>query len=164
VPVIIIGKRELTLSGPVLAFALLLALGTVILFGLAPALAASRVDLRAAMGEGGRASADAARARARSVLVAVEVTLCMTLLAGSALLIRSFADILSLSPGFRSDHLLTMRLTLPQKTYNTTDALIRFHDRLLEKIAAIPGVQSVAATNAAPLRDPQSCRFYIAGE
>jgi putative ABC transport system permease protein len=164
VPPIVVGKRELTLNGPVLAFALALALATVILFGLAPALAASRVDLRSAMGEGGRMSADAGRARARSVLVVVEVALSMTLLAGSALLIRRFGEILSAAPGFRTDHLLTMRLVLPQKKYSTDAALLAFHDQLLEKIAAIPGVRSVAATNAAPLRDPQNRQFYIAGQ
>jgi putative ABC transport system permease protein len=164
VPTIIIGKRELDLDGVVLAFALALVLATAVLFGLAPALAASRVDLRSAMGEGGRASADVSRVRARSLLVVVEVALCMTLLAGSALLIRRFGEILSAAPGFRTDHLLTMRLTLPQGKYPTDAALLSFHDRLLEKIAAIPGVWSVAATNAAPLRDPQGRQFYIAGQ
>jgi putative ABC transport system permease protein len=165
VPTIIIGKRDLTLDGPVLAFAVALALAAAVLFGLVPALDASRVDLRSAMGEGGRTSwADRSRARARSVLVVVEVTLCMTLLTGSALLIRRFGEILSAAPGFQADHLLTMRLTLPQKKYTTDAALLAFHDNLLEKIAAIPGVRSVAATNAGPLRDPQDRQFYIAGQ
>jgi putative ABC transport system permease protein len=57
-----------------------------------------------------------------------------------------------------------MRLTLPQRKYDTDAALLTFHDRLLEKIAAIPGVRSVAATNAAPLRDPQDRQFYVAGQ
>ncbi len=164
VPVMIIGKRELALSAPVLAFTLALALATTVLFGLAPSLAASRVDLRPALGEGGRISAGAARARARSVLVVVEVTLSMTLLAGSALIIRRFAEILSATPGFQSDHLLTMRLTLPPRRYDSATALLAFHDQLLEKIAAIPGVRSVAATNAGPLRDPQDRQFYPAGQ
>ena len=164
VPVIIIGKRELTLSGPVLAFVSALALATAVLFGLAPALAASRVNLRSALGEGGRMSADVARARTRSVLVIVEVTLCMTLLTGSALLIRRFGEMLSVAPGFQADHLLTMRLTLPQRKYATDGALLAFHDKLREKISAIPGVRSVAATNAAPLRDPQDRDFYVAGQ
>jgi len=159
VPVIIIGKRELTLSGPVPAFVLALAVATTLLFGLAPALAASRVDLRAALGEGGRMSPDASRARARSVLVIVEVALSMTLLCGSALLIRRFGEMVAVAPGFQADHLLTMRLTLPQRKYATDAALLAFHDQLLEKIAAIPGVRSVAATNAAPLRDPQDRDF-----
>ena len=164
VPTIIVGKRDLTLDGPVLAFAVALALATAVLFGLVPALTASRVDLRSAMGEGGRASADRSRARTRSVLVVVEVTLCMTLLTGSALLIRRFGEILSAAPGFQVDHLLTMRLTLPQKKYATDAALLAFHDTLLEKIAAIPGVRSVAATNAGPMRDPQDRQFYVAGQ
>jgi putative ABC transport system permease protein len=164
VPTIIIGKRDIALDAPVLAFAITLALATVVLFGLAPALAASRVDLRTAMGDGVRAPADRSRARARSVLVVVEVALCMTLLTGSALLIRRFAEILSAAPGFRTDHLLTMRLTLPPKKYPTDAVLLAFHDSLLEKIAAIPGVRSAAVTNAAPLRDPQNRQFYIAGQ
>lgn len=164
VPVIIIGKRELTLNGPVLAFASALAFGTAALFGVAPALAASKVDLRSAMGEGGRASADRSRVRARSVLVILEVTLCMALLSCSGLLIRRFVEILSAAPGFQTDHLLTMRLTLPQKKYASDEALLTFHDRLLEGIAAIPGVRSVAATNSAPMRDPQDRQIYIAGQ
>ncbi len=164
VPVIIIGKRELALNGTVLAFALLLALLTAALFGLAPSLAASRVDLRSAMGEGGRASADRSRARTRSLLVVVELTLCMALLTGSALLIRRFGEMLSATPGFQPGHLLTMRLTLPSRKYTTDAALLAFHDRLLERIAAIPGVRSVAATNASPLRDPQDRQFYVAGQ
>jgi predicted permease len=79
-------------------------------------------------------------------------------------LIRRFAEILSAAPGFQADHLLTMRLTLPPRKYTTDAALLAFHDSLLEKIAAIPGVRSVAATNAAPLRDPQNRQFYIAGQ
>jgi putative ABC transport system permease protein len=165
VPVVIIGKRELTLDGTALAFASALALLTTVLFGLAPALAASRVDLRSAMGDGAeRTSAGVSRARARSLLVVVQVTLCMSLLAASALLIRRFGELVSAPTGFQPDHLLTMRLTLPQRKYNTDAALVAFHDRLLEKIAAIPGVRSAAATNAAPLRDPQDRQFYIAGQ
>lgn len=163
VPVIIVGQRELTFSGPVLAFTLLLSAATAIVFGLAPALAASRVDLRSAMSDGGRVSADRSRSRARSALVAVQVALCMTLLTGSALLVRRLGEILSAEPGFRSERLLTMRLTLPQRKYATDAALVSFHDSLLEKIAAIPGVASVAATNAAPLRDPQFRPFHFAG-
>jgi putative ABC transport system permease protein len=115
------------------------------------------------MGDGGRTSAGRSRARTRSALVVVQVTLCMALLVTSALLIRRFAEIVRAQPGFQPDHLLTMRLTLPQRKYATEAALLAFHDRLLEKIAAIPGVRSAAATNAAPLRDPQGRQFYIAG-
>jgi putative ABC transport system permease protein len=164
VPVIIMGKRELTLNGPVLAFASALAFGTAALFGVAPALATSKVDLRSAIGEGGRTSADRSRMRARSVLVILEVTLCMALLTCSGLLIRRFAEILSAAPGFHTDHLLTMRLTLPQRKYASDAALLAFHDRLLEKIAAVPGVRSVAATSSAPMRDPQDRQIYIAGQ
>jgi putative ABC transport system permease protein len=164
VPVIIVGKRELALNGPVLAFASALAFGTAALFGVAPALAASKVDLRSAMGESGRTSTDRSGVGARSVLVVLEVTLCMALLTCSGLLIRRFAEILSAAPGFRTDHLLTMRLTLPQKKYASEAALLAFHDRLLEKIAAIPGVRSVAATNSAPMRDPQDRQIYVAGQ
>jgi putative ABC transport system permease protein len=164
VPVIIIGKRDLTLAGPVLAFAIGVALVTAVLFGLAPALAASRVDLRSAMLDSRAGSADRSRARTRSALAIVEVMLCMTLLTGSALLIRRFSEILSVAPGFRTDHVLTMRLTLPQKMYAADAARLAFHDNLLDKIAAIPGVRSVVATNAAPMRDPQGRYFYIAGQ
>jgi putative ABC transport system permease protein len=164
VPSIIIGKRELVLDGTALAFALALALLTAAMFGLAPALAASRVDLRSAMGEGARTSAGVSRARARSTLVVVQLTLCMALLVTSALLIRRFGEIVSAAPGFQTDHLLTMRLTLPQRKYANDAALLTFHERLLEKIAAIPGVRSVAATNAGPLRDPQDRQFYVAGQ
>jgi putative ABC transport system permease protein len=164
VPVIIIGKRELVLDWRVLGFALVLSLATAILFGLAPAVTASRVDLQSAMGQGARASAGVSRTRARSFLVVVEVTLAMTLLSGSALLIRRFAEIISAEPGFQPERLLTMRLTLPPKKYATEEAMLTFHDKLLEKIGAIVGVRSVAATNAAPLRDSLDRQFYVAGK
>jgi predicted permease len=161
-PPVVVGQRELGLNLRVLSFSVLLCLSTLVLFGLGPAIAASRVDLQCVLNESGRHSGTAS-SRLRSGLVVIEITLSMFLLTISAVLIATFQDVLAISPGFQPDHLLSMRVTLPVKQYATDESRVAFHDKLIERLSLIPGVRSVVATNAAPLRDEQERRYYVAG-
>jgi putative ABC transport system permease protein len=98
------------------------------------------------------------------VLVIGEVALSIVLLVGAGLLLKSFLRLQSIDPGFRSEKLLTLRLALPLTRYKTTEMLTRFHDRLLPRVAALPGVTSVGSTEILPLSGlSASSSFIIVG-
>jgi hypothetical protein len=107
--------EEITIDGGVLAFTFAMSLLTGVLFGLAPALRAARLDLNSSLKSGGRSSQGAggftaSRHRLRSLLVVSEVAVSLILLAGAGLLIRSFVALAAVPPGFRADHVLSMRV------------------------------------------------------
>jgi putative ABC transport system permease protein len=134
----------------VLGFTALTALGTGVLFGLGPVLQISRVDLAGSL----RSTPVMAGFRPgalRQLLVVFEVALTIVLLAGAGLLIRSFANVLEMDPGYRTDQLLTLRISLPEAHYPTPDRRRAFYGDLLERISSMPGVQSAALTNHLPL-------------
>ena len=112
-----LGLESVGLQPEVLAFALLLSLGTVLVFGLAPALMGSRVDLAEELKSGSRSVAGG-RARFRSVLVVAQVALSVVLLVGAALLVQSFIRLRSVDPGFRTENLLTAEIGLPRSEYD----------------------------------------------
>jgi putative ABC transport system permease protein len=143
---------ELSMDGRVLAFSLLISVLTGVLFGLAPAIHAARTNLNEMLKEGGRSvTGGKARQRVRSVLVTVEVALSVCLLVSAGLLLRSFWRLQDVDPGFKSDHLLTARLTLPRNRYQENAQGWNFYRQTLEKIGALPGVESVAVTSAMPM-------------
>jgi putative ABC transport system permease protein len=124
-----------------------------ILFGLAPALHATRASLSSALKEGGSAATGARRRgapAARRLLVVAEVALALVLLAGSGLMIRSLAKLLANDPGFDAKHLLTVRLTIPSGGLSR-DSLPGFYTQLLDRLRALPGVTHVAVGDCAPL-------------
>ena len=134
-----------------LAFAGGLAVVTGLLFGLVPALQATRPSLTEALNEG-KAQTPAPHRRAlptRSLLASLEIAIAVVLLAGSGLMLRSLGKLLAVSPGFAADHVLTMRLSAPPGTGR--DSLAGFHDRLLERVAAIPGVVGASLADCPPL-------------
>jgi predicted permease len=134
---------EIHVNAPVFAFTLLISMVTGILFGLAPALQASRSDPRQGLHEGGRSATGSGRQRRlRSLLVISEVSLACVLLIGAGLMLRSFLNLLHLDPGFRQDHVLTAGLSLPQARYKSTPAIQQFYERVVAGVASIPGVQS----------------------
>jgi predicted permease len=137
----------------VLVFALLLSLVTSVLFGLAPALLAARVEAGDVLRAGARsASPGANRRRLRGLLVAAEVAVAFVLLAGAGLLVRSFHRLASLDPGFRPDRVVTVALELERAQYPTTAAQLAFFERLLERVHRLPGVESAAAGDSLPLK------------
>lgn len=142
---------EMGIDGTVMAFTLLVSLVTGLLFGLVPALQATRTDLQETLKEGGRSSAgDGGGQTARRVLVVSEVALALMLLIGAGLLIKSFGRLQQVEPGFDQRNLLTFGLSLPRAKYASDTTQIAFYDQLLPAIAAVPGVQSVGATSVLP--------------
>jgi predicted permease len=151
-PLTRLGLETVGLQPEILLFALLLSLGTVLVFGLAPALMGSRVDLAEELKSGSRSVAGG-RARVRSVLVVGQVALSVVLLVGAALLVQSFARLRSVDPGFRTKSLLTAEIGLPRSEYDL-EARTRFFQELLDRTRALPGVEEVGLISQLPMRDP----------
>ena len=143
---------ELSVDARVFGFALAIALLSGLVFGLMPAMQASRPQIGESLKDGARgASGGVARQRLRSVLVVVEVALSVALLIGAGLLIRSFWQLQNVQPGFQVDRLATMRVNLPGTTYNMGAKSRAFYERLLPAVAALPGIRSVATSSGVPL-------------
>ena len=142
---------DIGLDGNVLLFAVLTSLITGIAFGLAPALQSSAFNLVDALKEGGRATGTGRRSsRTRSLLVASEFALALVLLAGSGLMIRTFAALQAIDPGFNPHHLLTMVVSTAGAK-EASVARAAFFQSSVEKIRTLPGVTSVSAINHLPL-------------
>jgi putative ABC transport system permease protein len=145
-----IGKLEL--DAAVFWLALGAAMFTGLLFGLAPAIQISRPRLHDVMKEAGREGSGGRRGRRmRSTLVISEIAFSLLLLTGAGLTIRSFYRLLRVDPGFRTDHILTLRMTLPSVTYPDAPAMSKFFNELLNRIRAIPGVESAGAISQLPM-------------
>jgi putative ABC transport system permease protein len=143
---------ELSIDARVLGFSVLISLLTGILFGLAPAIHAARTNLNEMLKEGGRSvTGGRLRQRIRSMLVTVEVGLSVALLVSAGLLLRSFWRLQDVSPGFKPDHLLTMRVNLPRNRYPENPRAWGFYKRFLEEVGALPGVESAAVTSGLPM-------------
>jgi putative ABC transport system permease protein len=141
---------EITLNGRVVGLGLALSLATGILFGLAPAWFATRVNVNGMLKEGMRGSS--ARNPLRSVLVAAQVGIALVLLAGAGLLIRSFYEVASVDAGFQPEHLMTMQLAPAATRYRGHPELqIQLARGILEKVSAIRDVRSAAISTAVPL-------------
>jgi predicted permease len=140
------------MDGVVLTFTLLLSLATGIVFGLVPAWQASHVDLNTALKSGARGAGGAeGKHRVRNALVMAEVALALILLICASLLIQSFARLGRVDTGMRTDHLFTASIGLPEAAYPKPENIVSFFDRLLPRLRAIPGVESVTTTWPLPL-------------
>ncbi|HWC77111.1 MAG TPA: ABC transporter permease, partial [Blastocatellia bacterium] len=143
---------EVSLDGRVLLFAMATSLVTGILFGMAPAIQASRPDLNESLKEGGRTgSGGARRQRVRSVLVVTEVALSVMLLAGAGLLIKSFSKLQDVKPGFEPDNLVSLRVNLPRVRYRENEQAAGFYNRLLSEAKNLPGIVSASTTSIVPM-------------
>ncbi|MCA1631814.1 MAG: ABC transporter permease [Acidobacteria bacterium] len=141
------------LSAPVLAFALALSALTGLLFGVAPALAASKVDLNSALKEGARgAGAGTRHRRLRDLLVVSEIALALTLLVASGLMLKSYVRLREVPAGFDTDGVLTAELNLPSRIYDTREKRLNFFREAVERTRALPGVEVAAAAQSIPLR------------
>lgn len=139
-------------DGRVLAFAVGLSLLTGILFGLVPALRVSQIDLVTSLKQGGGQSGVGSGARRlRDALVVAEVALAIVLLAGAALMVRSFEALYQSDPGFRPDHVLVMRTPLPFPKYADSARRRSFYDGVLNRVTALPRVVSAGYTSWIPL-------------
>jgi|CZKS01.1.fsa_nt_gi predicted permease len=144
------------IDGSVLAFTFGVAILTGIVFGMAPAVRVARVDLNTSLKSGGRSSQteggfNVARHGLRSLLVITELALSMVLLIGAGLLIRSFARLASVPPGFNPDHVISMRSAEAGPKYQQDKARIQFYQQIGERISRLPGVQSQGAVSTLPL-------------
>jgi putative ABC transport system permease protein len=135
----------------VLFFTVTISIGTGLLFGLVPAIAVSGPALNDALKDGGRSGSAARGNKARASFVIAEVALALVLLAGAGLLIRSFVNLLNTSPGFNPERTLTMDLSLPGSRYGDETKRIDFYHRLIDRIAALPGVEAAGAVSSLPL-------------
>jgi putative ABC transport system permease protein len=148
-----------------LAFAVAVSVLTGVIFGLAPAAHASKTNLNCSLKEGGaRVSTGIFSRRTRSVLVVAEVALSMILLIAAGLIIRSFLLIQEVKPGFQSQNVLTMELSLPSAKYGEGQPMFNFYQQVLEKLSSIPGAESVSAVNNLPLNGGTSTAFVIEGK
>ena len=143
---------DIAIDTTVLAFALAVSLLTGLLFGLAPAWQAGRGGVGEALKEGGRSSSLAGGRWVRSGLLIAEVALSIVLLVGATLLLRSFARLTDVDPGFRPDNVLAFRVALPNTSYPEDHHRIAFFDRLLERLDALPQVTAAGMVQTLPMR------------
>src|SRR5215470_1053904 len=157
--------REVNVDLVVLGVTLAICVGTGIIFGLAPGLASSRPELTEALKEGGRSSTQSARRnRLRNGLVIAEVALALVLLSGAGLLIKSFARLQNVNPGFNPRNALTFEISLPKMQYPDDPSIIRFNNEAQRRIAALPGVQAAGFSTILPLAGTNSdSSFAIEG-
>ena len=167
--------ESVRINGRVLLFAAGLSILTTVLFGLAPAIRASRPDLNDALREGESRTSSGKRGRTRYLLVISEIALAMVLLVGAGLMINSLLRVLLPSPGFDAANVLTMAVNLPRNEVKYVEKIpskdmnkispkvTAFHQQLLERIAALPGVESVGMISFIPPMGGGMRSFSILG-
>jgi predicted permease len=155
---------EIGVDWRALAFTLGVSLLTGFVFGLVPALQISKADLHETLKEGGRTGSSGARAWVRNTLVVVEMALALVVLVSAGLLVRSFWRVQQVNPGFAPQNTLAMSLVLPATKYKEPVQRVNFYKEALQRIRALPGVQSAGATSILPLSGNNSSgSFQIEG-
>ncbi|HTG14177.1 MAG TPA: ABC transporter permease, partial [Blastocatellia bacterium] len=148
----LLGLQGVGIDYRVLGFTFAVSVLTGVLFGLAPALEASRPNLNESLKEGGRGAVTGGRShRLRDLFVVVEIALALVLLIGSGLMIRSFVRLQSVDPGFDAKNLLTAKLLLPASKYGEDPQCKAFFKQLTERVQALPGVRSVGTVSYLPI-------------
>jgi len=149
--------KEIGLNGQVFAFSLVVSVVTGILFGLAPAISSSTANPSESLKQGERGSTGAGTRR-RAFLIATEVALSLILLIGAGLMIKSFANLTKVAPGFNSDRLLIFNVGASAKL--DEDGQVRFYQQVVQQVATVPGVQNVAAVSRLPFSGGNSSRTF----
>ena len=146
---------NISIDVPVLLFTLAISVAGGLLFGAIPVFKYAGRHVAAGLRGGGRTSSSSRdRHRARATLVVVQIALALVLLVGSGLMIRTFQALKHVNPGFTSPHeVLTLRLTIPTAQVKEPESVIRMHQAIADRIAAIPGVTSVGLTSIVPMTD-----------
>jgi putative ABC transport system permease protein len=152
--------EAVSLDGLVLVFTVLMTILSGLIFGAAPALAAAGGALTDALKEGGRSGSASRGNRVRSAFVVVQVALALVLLTGAGLLVRSFARLIDVDPGFDAARTVTMRLNLPGARYRGQGLMQQFFDRFFTGVDGIPGVESAGAISFLPLEGLGSATSY----
>ncbi|HMV87058.1 MAG TPA: ABC transporter permease [Blastocatellia bacterium] len=153
----------LKLDPGILMFTLGLALLTGVVFGLAPALQASRLDLQEALKEGGRTTGGA-RQRLRGALVVTQLALAVVLLVGAGLMMKSLLRLMQVNLGFDPTNVLTMTVVLPANKYTEPNRMVAYYRQLEERLVALPGVVSAGTVSQLPLQPGNTTRFIVEGE
>jgi putative ABC transport system permease protein len=143
-----------------LVFALVVSIATGIVFGFVPALQAARASLRDAMQHGARSAVGGRGRVTRDALVVLQVAAALVLLAGAGLMLRTMANLRAIELGFRPDHLLTVRTTLPQSKYREAAQRLSFYERVIAGVRALPGVQSAAYSSLLPFLSPGNTTWF----
>ncbi|HLE85821.1 MAG TPA: ABC transporter permease [Thermoanaerobaculia bacterium] len=152
---------DVGLDGTVLAFTLGIAVATGVLFGLFPVVSVLRNDPAGTLKEEGRGQGGGRRAAAvRQGLVVVEVAMALVLLVGAGLLVRTIAALAAEDPGFATESVLLAQVDLPESRYGEPHQIAAFYDRALERVRALPGVESAAVVSAAPFSGSSSSGSY----
>src|SRR6478672_4551202 len=153
---------QIKVNATVCIFTFVLAIGSTLFFGLIPALQVSRAAVNESLQQGAKGSTGGLHTnRLRAVLVVSQVSLSLLLLAGAGLLIKSFLNLRATNPGFDPVRLMTMTINLPKIRYPEVDQQIRAYDLIMEKVAAIPGVEAAGGVNPIPLGDNQRSSSFM---
>ncbi len=153
------------LDARVLTFTLLISVITGLLFGLAPALQVSKANLNEMLKEGVRGTTGGAnRQRVRNILVAAEVALSLLLLVGAGLLIKSFLNLSRSDIGFDPEHVLTMRLALPDTRYKENEQVANFYQQVLQRVQQLPGVEAAGLTRGLPMNGGIESGITVEGQ
>jgi putative ABC transport system permease protein len=156
--------RDLGLNAGILTFSFVLSLVTGLIFGLAPALQSSRLDLNESLKEGGRQSSATASHRLRSALVVSEIALAVVLLVGAGLMMKSLWRLLNTDVGFKTENVLTMTVVLPPAKYTDPNQMVNFNNQLRERVQSMPGVVGAGTVNILPVNSGNTTRFYVDGD
>ncbi len=152
---------DVTLDGDVLAYTAAVTLLTPFLFGLTPAVSASRTDLAVALRGGGRGRGAGRRTLfGRRALVVAEVALAIVLVAGAGLMLRSFGEVQSTELGFEPGRVLTVEVTLPEREYGTPADADAYFERATATLAALPAVEEAGAISALPMNHEMAVRQF----
>jgi predicted permease len=143
--------QNIGIDGRVLAFTFVVVMLTGILFGLAPALRSSQVNLSETLKEGGRSLVGSGNHRLRNLLVIAEMALSLILLIGAGLLLRSFMHVQQVEPGFAAQNVLSLRLSVHGSQYGEASRRTAFYKQLWERLGHLPGVESVGGATILPL-------------
>jgi predicted permease len=143
---------EVHVNATALAFTAAVALATGFLFGLVPAVRAYELGLSAGLREGTRGTASVSSRRLNNSLVAAQVALSLVLLIGAGLLLKSFAHLLAVNPGFQPENLLTMRISLSERSYDVPERMTQFYEALLERVRGLPGVRAAGLISKLPVQ------------
>jgi putative ABC transport system permease protein len=155
---------NLRLDGAAFAYLAAISLGTGVLFGLAPALRLAKVDIYGSLRDGGHGTLGGRRnLRLASTLVAFEMALCVMLLAGAGLMIRSTANLYRTPIGVNTANVLTMIVNLPEAKYPRQEDLVGFHQTLVDRLDALPGVSTAAVVSNLPLGHWIPYSYELAG-
>ncbi len=157
--------KEIQVNGAVVAFTFGIALLTSLIFGLIPALQASRSQIEQSLRETSRGSTGARGHRLRSAFVVSQFALSLVLLVGAGLLIRSFASLSAVQPGFDPNGVLTFWQALPKARYDNSQKKVQFFDQLMTKLKALPGIEETGMVSPMPFGGDDSHRtFTIVGQ